>query len=712
MKLAFLLSRFLAARHWCRLEVLTSVGLDPLRDPLYEALGAAPVGRGATRQPPRDVRAKAHEIRDAARAADHRECGIARLLPFVREYPRSEEFQKIVAQLLTESDDERAAEAWLGICMRFPGSMDAFRNLVDLVLKRKGESVVRTMVRARFPHMPARLEHLLAYAEVCAAIGQADDSAAAFGRVARAFSRRKEAWLLVAVWLEEEIGMHRSVVNSLRRFAAGGWLGPPLVQDDKRLHAVIGDFEHTDPVTRVGSSLASVRVLEALFDRILDDRCRIMSALVPTAGKVVLLTGSLGAGGAERQIVTTAIGLRAMSLHQRTLPDGLALDEVHVVARSLTDREDGSFYAAELQRAGICVGSYREWPDFGGDLTTSVARSTLRALRFLPWSMAEAVIKLSDRLKEMKPAVVHIWQDGLVYAAGLAAMLAGVPRIVLSGRSLPPPDRRERYLVEYDVIYKSLLQAPGVVLSVNSQHAAQRYAKWLGIDRRLILVCPNGVAPLSMAGSVASQAKFLSFEARVANATVTIGAVMRLDEVKRPLLWVDTAAAILARIPNARFIVVGDGPFRKRVLKRAAKLQVADRFLFIGRTAEVGYWLEKMDLLMLLSEHEGMPNALIEAQLAGVPVVASAAGGASETFIPGRTGVLTSVTATPDEIAAEVAKLVDQPALLRSMAAEAKAWARQAFPVSRMLANTLDLYAAAGVAQAGAAFRNVRIVTT
>jgi glycosyltransferase involved in cell wall biosynthesis len=74
--------------------------------------------------------------------------------------------------------------------------------------------------------------------------------------------------------------------------------------------------------------------------------------------------------------------------------------------------------------------------------------------------------------------------------------------------------------------------------------------------------------------------------------------------------------------------------------------------------------------------------------------------------------VLTSVTATPDEIAAEVAKLVDQPALLRSMAAEAKAWARQAFPVSRMLANTLDLYAAAGMAQAGAAFRDVRIVTT
>ncbi len=712
MKLAFPLPRRLTVRHWCRLDLLSSLGLDPVHDPLREVLESSPVGRVSGRQPSQEVRARAHAIRDAARVSDRRDCGVAQLLPLVCEYPRSEEFQKIIARLLTELDDERAPEAWLGISMRFPESMDAFRNLADLVLKRKGEAAVRTMVCARFPHMPGRPEQLLAYAEVCDAIGQVDNSGAAFGRVARAVSKRNEAWLLAAMWLEEEIGMHRSVVNLLRRLGAGAWLGPPLVQEDKRLHAVIGDFERHDAVALNGSSLASVRVLEALFDRALEERRKTMSAAVPIAGKVVLLTGSLGAGGAERQFVTTATGLKAMSVQQRTLPDGLALNDVHVIARSLTDREDGAFYLADLQRAGIAVDAYREWPDFGGDLTTSVARPTLRALGFLPWSMAEAIIKLSDRLKAMKPAVVHIWQDGLVYAAGLAAVLAGVPRIVLSGRSTPPPDRRQRYLAEYDVVYNSLLQAPGVVLSVNSNYAAQRYAKWLGIDRPRILVSPNGVAPPSREGSVASHAKFSSFEAKVANASVTIGAVMRLDAVKRPLLWIDTAAAILARIPTARFIVVGDGPFRKRVLKRAVKLQVVDRCLFVGRTAEVGYWLEKMDLLMLLSEHEGMPNALIEAQLAGVPVVACAAGGASETFIPGRTGVLTSVTATPDEIAAEVAKLVSQPYLLRSMAADAKAWARQAFPVQRMLLNTLELYAAAGVARAGAAFRDVRSMAT
>jgi glycosyltransferase involved in cell wall biosynthesis len=411
----------------------------------------------------------------------------------------------------------------------------------------------------------------------------------------------------------------------------------------------------------------------------------------------VLLTGSLGAGGAERQLTTTAIGLAAMTAEQRTLADGLTLDTVEVVARALDDREDGSFYLADLQRAGVQVQSYRQWPDFAGDISASAVRPILRALGFLPWSTAEAVIKLTDRLRSVRPEVVHIWQDGLVYAAGLAALLAGVPRIVLSGRSTPPPDRRENYLVEYDVIYKSLLQAPGIKLSVNSGYAASRYARWLGIDPREIAVVPNGVTLLEAEGDPASEAAFRAFVARTSPSTLTLGAVMRLDSVKRPLLWIDAAAAVAARIPDARFILVGEGPFRKRAERRAKALGIAARCLFVGRSAFVGYWLTKMDALMLLSEHEGLPNALIEAQLAGVPVVATAAGGTPETVIPGTTGMLTGLHASPAEIADVVAGLAAEPARLKRMGAAARGWAREAFPVERMLSNTLKAYGGAAV---------------
>jgi glycosyltransferase involved in cell wall biosynthesis len=276
--------------------------------------------------------------------------------------------------------------------------------------------------------------------------------------------------------------------------------------------------------------------------------------------------------------------------------------------------------------------------------------------------------------------------------------LAGVPQIVLSGRSTPPPDRRERYPVEYDIIYKSLLRAPGVKLSVNSHFAAKRYAEWLGIDATSIAVIPNGVARLCREGDLHSMSAYNAFDARTHASGLTIGAVMRLDEVKRPLLWIDAAASLAARRSDARFIIVGDGPFRAKAERRAEALGIAARCLFVGRSDRVGYWLSKMDALMLLSKHEGLPNALIEAQLAGVPVVTTSAGGAPETLIPGKTGIVTKLDPTPEEVADMIAGMASHSGLLKRMGVVAEAWAAQAFPMSRMLANTLDLYAAAGKA--------------
>jgi hypothetical protein len=275
---------------------------------------------------------------------------------------------------------------------------------------------------------------------------------AAFDRLARMVAKRNDSWLIATSWLEEERGIHRSAATILRRIASGTGLGPPIL-DRERLQAVIGEWEQSDPDAGAKSTSTSVKVLGALFDRVLEARRSATQAPLRGTGSLLLLTGSLGTGGAERQLVTTAIGLNKMSAEQRTLQDGLVLDPINVMARSLVDRKDGAFFLADLRQAGVPVRSYRQMPDFAGDLSTSAVRPALSALGYLPWSTAEAVIKLTDQLRSMNPEVVHIWQDGLVYAAGLAALLAGVPRIVLSGRSTPPPDRRENYLVEYDVIY-------------------------------------------------------------------------------------------------------------------------------------------------------------------------------------------------------------------------------------------------------------------
>lgn len=697
--LALPMSNLLASRRWRRAGVSEALCVDAAGDLIRAVVERGIAAGKANARPSPATRRRVRSIGQGARASADRKAAVAELLDAVCDYPRVEEFQSIIAQLLDEIGDERALAVCAGVSVRFPSSMDAFDRLVRRVRHDKGAGAVREVLQSRFPRLPTSFDQLLAYAEACEAAGESEQAGAAFARLSAIFAKRRDSWLLASAWLEEEFGAHRAAVILLRRLAAGSGLGPPLIGEDKQVHAVISDIRRGEPSSAGEDAVASVKVLGALFDRVLHERRAAAPRTGRRAGPLVLLTGSLGAGGAERQLTTTAIGLNAMDREQRTLADGLTLDRVDVVARALDDREDGAFYLADLERAGVHVQAYRQWPDFAGDLATSAVRPALRALGFLPWSTAEAVIKLTDRLQSMRPEVVHIWQDGLVYAAGLAALLAGVPRIVLSGRSTPPPDRRENYLVEYDVIYRSLLEAPGVRLSVNSNYAASRYAKWLGIDSEGISIVPNGVAPLATQGDAACEEAFRAFAARTSPSTLTLGAVMRLDEVKRPLLWIDAAAAVAARVPGARFVLVGGGPFQKRAEKRAKALGIAARCLFVGRSTFVGYWLTKMDALMLLSEHEGLPNALIEAQLAGVPVVATAAGGTPEAVIPGTTGMLAGLHASPAEIADIVAGLAADPWRLKRMGAAAGDWAREAFPVERMLANTLKVYGSAAVGQ-------------
>ncbi|MBV8191388.1 MAG: glycosyltransferase [Alphaproteobacteria bacterium] len=682
-------------RGWPRKGRLHSLVPILAKDPLDQArLRGIALGH-VRRRPSQEVRLRARRVRDQARRTERRAEALDELLAFVSNYPAIEEFQKIVARLLHEMHDERALPAWLGVSLRFPRSMDSFHNLAVVAHRYRGPEAVAMIVAARFPRMPTRIDQLLAYAEACDLAGALREKQAAFDRLAGMFEKRNDAWLVAASWLEEELGVNRSVATLLRRVAAGAGLRPAGVLGSKRLRLGRGT-NHSSPNGGSGAPPASVRVLQVLFDSLLEMRQALVDNRLNVTAPVSLLTGSLGAGGAERQLVNTAIALKRMDPTQRRLENGLVLGPINVVARSLNDRNDGSFFLGDLHQASVDVRSYRELPDFGGTLAASAVRPALTALGYLPWSTAEAVIKLTDWLTATRPEVVHIWQDGLVYAAGLAALLAGVPRIVLSGRSSPPPDRRERYLVEYDVIYKSLLRAPGVKLSVNSHHAAKRYATWLGIDVALISVIPNGVARPSTVADAPTQAAFQEFDARTPSSGLTIGAVMRLDEVKRPLLWLDAAAAIAGRRCDARFVIVGDGPLRARAEKRAEALGIANRCLFAGRSARIGYWLSKMDALMLLSAHEGLPNALIEAQLSGVPVITSPAGGAPEALLPGTTGIVTSPDPTPWELADIVAGLTARPGLLKEMGLQAERWAAETFPIERMLDDTMKLYMAAG----------------
>lgn len=121
-----------------------------------------------------------------------------------------------------------------------------------------------------------------------------------------------------------------------------------------------------------------------------------------------------------------------------------------------------------------------------------------------------------------------------------------------------------------------------------------------------------------------------------------IGAAGRLSPEKG--FDVLVRAATIARKQNTQlgFILFGDGPCREDLQKQISTAGIADHFVLAGFSSDIDRWLPNCDALALSSHTEGLPNIILEACAAGVPVIATAVGGTPEVIQDGITGFLVS----------------------------------------------------------------------
>jgi glycosyltransferase involved in cell wall biosynthesis len=402
---------------------------------------------------------------------------------------------------------------------------------------------------------------------------------------------------------------------------------------------------------------ADARML-AMKHAILHFRDRI-PAERPTAGlgRLTLVTGSLGPGGAERQLTRLAIELERARKSAGEIA-GIELDRpVEVLVRSHGPEKQNDFYLSELQQAGVELRQINEFPAVSAKMQGVDDAELLMLLDYLPPRVSYGVKRLAPYLRESGTDTVSAWQDGACLFTGLAALVAGVPQVQLAIRGLPPSLRRHMFRPEYEVLYRAMAQVPGVTFVSNNVSAARAYAEWLDIPLNRFSVVYNGVEPMSAEGSSECEAMWQQFLEATADATQTLGSVFRFDTDKQPLLWIRFAARYLKRHPDTRIVMVGGGRLLPNAQELAAELGIADRILFTGRSNRVGYWMTKMDVLVLLSRYEGLPNVLIEAQYMGVRVVTTPAGGAAECLLENVTGHVLDCPEKPNlERAVELAR--------------------------------------------------------
>ncbi len=172
----------------------------------------------------------------------------------------------------------------------------------------------------------------------------------------------------------------------------------------------------------------------------------------------------------------------------------------------------------------------------------------------------------------------------------------------------------------------------------------------------------------------------------------TVGIVANLKPVENHAGFLKAASRLLEDVPDAQFLIVGDGPLRADLEAEAKSLGICDRTTFFGEAADPRPLLAVMDVFVLCSLHEGFPNALLEAMAAGKAVLATENGGAAEVVRHGRNGFLIDPRDT-DSMAGAAARLLRSGSLREASARDARWTVAAGFTIEQMVEQFEQLYA-------------------
>jgi len=374
-------------------------------------------------------------------------------------------------------------------------------------------------------------------------------------------------------------------------------------------------------------------------------------------GPVVMVLPSLAGNGAERQALALMRGLTA-----RGWP-------VHVLVKHLRDRPSAAELLPQVTALGLPVQVWST-PAPAPRLVPTPAVAVLEtATDGLPDALAADLLALAGWITALKPRAVHGWLDATAILAAAAATLLGVPCAVAGLRNLAP-DRMSHPLAKtLRPGLRRLAAHPAVTVTANSHAVAEDHMRWARIAAPTVL--PNGVGALPEGPP------------QSARPPLVLG-VFRLVAQKQPLLWLEVAARIHAHRPDTRFRLLGDGPLSDTVTARARALGLP--LEQPGRVADPAPTLAEAAVLLHVSAAEGLPNAVLEALAAGVPVVATAAGGTAEALVTPPV-----VPPDPEALTARVVALLDDPQR-RRVEAEAGRLSAQRYSLAALVARHERLY--------------------
>ena len=308
-----------------------------------------------------------------------------------------------------------------------------------------------------------------------------------------------------------------------------------------------------------------------------------------------------------------------------------------------------------------------------------------------PKNDLRALLRMARLMRAGRTQIVHTHSSKAGILGRWAAKLAGVPVIVHTVHGWGHHERQHPLVrAAWILLERFTLLITDRLITVSPRNIEKGRAD--GIGRREDYVVIRSGIELERFGHPDIPREEVRRSLGIPVDAPVVGTVTRLSPQKAPLDFVRAAARVLTSRPDAWFVMVGDGDLRPEVEALARELGVQDRLVLTGLRSDVHNLMAAFDLFALTSLWEGLPRVLPQAMASGLPVVATAVDGSAEVVEPGVTGFLTppgDVTSMADALAT----LLNQPALMASMAAAARARVDE-YGVDRMVAQIDELYRA------------------
>jgi len=355
--------------------------------------------------------------------------------------------------------------------------------------------------------------------------------------------------------------------------------------------------------------------------------------------------------------------------------DSMTFGGAEVLLRDLTR----ALLARDI-RVSVCYNTH-------GPIAQEIAAMEVSITRLSHFGRVDPLLlgRIFTRIRQNRPDIVHTHLFKSDLHGRLAARMAGVP-VVISTLHNCHNWARNPILGN---LYGANARLADHLIAV-SDEVRDYSIRYTHVDPKRTTTIANAI-PLARFENKRAEGKKIREEFNVPENSPLLGIVARLTEQKDHDNFLHAAQRILQDAPEARFLIVGDGPLAESLKVLAATLRIQNSVIFTGNRKDIPLVLAALDILVFSSRWEGLPVALLEGLASSLPVVATNVGGVPGVIQHGVTGLLVPPS-NPDALASSCLSLIKDTSLRGKIAQAGYEHVQANYGMDGMVNRTVALY--------------------